>query len=337
MKITTVLSGIGAAAALAVGVTAMTGGMALAQTELKLAHAAPDSDLQQVLSIYFKENVEERTNGEVTVSVFPGSQLGNDAQMIDSARAGVIDIVMSGLNNFTGLVPEGGVIELPFMFASSQAAYDVLDGEVGARIGAELENHGLTVLGYPDNGFRQMTNNRGPISEPDDVAGLRMRVNNSHALSDMFELLGATPEQLPVAELYTALETGVVDAQDHPLGIVVSFKYYEVQKYLSLTNHAYATLVLAMNNDALSGLSDEQQQIVRDVAQEAVDMQREKNLDEQKEMIESLKADGMEVNDDIDTPAFQEKIRPVWDNFIEANGDELVNMIVATTGGEAAE
>ena len=302
---------------------------AQAQTELKLAHAAPETDLQQTLSLFFKEQVEARTNGSVTVTIFPQGQLGNDAAMIDGARSGIIDIAMSGLNNFTGLVPQAGALELPFMFPSRDTAYAALDGEIGQGISAEFTQHGLKVLGFPENGYRNMTNNRGPIRVPADLAGLNMRVNNSKALNDMFAALGANPLQLPVAELYTALETGVVDAQDHPIGIVLSFKFNEVQKYLSLTQHAYSALALVMNDARFNTLTAEEQKVIAEVAAEAIAMQRKAVQEKETGMIEELKAAGMEVNTDVDAAAFQAAFKPVWDSFIAENGDAVVNAIMA--------
>lgn len=313
---------------LAMALALATGG-ALAQTELKLAHAAPETDLQQTLSLFFKEQVEARTNGSVTVAIFPQGQLGNDAAMIDGTRAGIIDIAMSGLNNFTGLVPDAGALELPFIFPNRDVAYSVLDGEIGQGIAGQFTAHGLQVLGFPENGYRNMTNSRGPITTPADVSGLNMRVNNSKALNDMFALLGANPTQLPVAELYTALETGVVDAQDHPIGILLSFKFNEVQKYLSLTQHAYSALALVMNDAKLSSLTPEEQKVIREVAAEAIAMQRKAVQEKEAGMIEELKAAGMEVNSDVDAAAFQAAVKPVWDGYVAANGDAIVSAIMA--------
>jgi TRAP-type transport system periplasmic protein len=304
---------------------------ALAETVLKLAHAAPETDLQQTMSVYFKEQVEARSSGSVKVNVFPHGQLGNDAQMIDGARSGIIDITISGLNNFTGLIPEAGAFELPFMFPSRDVAYKILDGEIGQGVAAKFEPVSLTLLGFPENGYRNISNNRGPVRTPDDLRGLQMRVNNSKALNDMFALVGANPQQLPVAELYTALETGVVDAQDHPIGIVVSFKFNEVQKYLSLTQHAYSSLAMVMNLDKFEGLSEEERKIIAEVAAEAVAKQRELSLAKEEEMIAALEAEGMTVNRDVDAAAFQAAVKPVWDGFVAENGDALVNAILAAS------
>lgn len=301
---------------------------AQAQT-LRFAHPVPETDVQHTMAMFFAEQVEARTNGAVTVQVFPQGQLGNDSAMIDGARSGIIDIVLVGLNNFTGLVPEAGVFELPFMFPERELAYAALDGDVGASISARFTQHGLTVLGYPENGYRQMSNSRGPIRTPSDLSGVNMRTNNSLALNDMFAALGANPIQLPVAELYTALETGVVDAQDHPIGVVLSFKFDEVQKYLTLTRHAYSALGLMTNSASFERLSADNQAIVREVAAEAIAMQRTMAADRESSMIDELVGRGMELNTDVDAAAFQAAVTSVWDAFIATNGDADVNAIMA--------
>ena len=243
---------------------------ATAGTTLKLAHAAPVSHSMHTMSVFFKTQLETRSNGNITVNLFPNGQLGTDSQMIDGVRSGIVDIEISGLNNFTGLVPEAASFTLPFMFPTRETAYKVLDGEVGQSVFKNMEQFGLKGLGYPENGYRNMSNNRGPIKTPADLDGVRMRVNNSQALNDMFNLLKANPQQIPVAELYTALETGVVDAQDHPIAVVLSFKFYEAQKYLSMTQHAYSPLTMVMNLKKFSGMSAEDQKLILDVAAEAV-------------------------------------------------------------------
>ena len=303
---------------------------ALAQTTLKFAHPVPEADIQHTMALHFKKEVEARTKGSVKVTVFPQGQLGNDAAMIDGTRSGIIDMTMTGLNNLTGLVPESGAMELPFIFPKREDAYKVLDGEIGKGISAKFAGHGLKVLGYPENGYRNMTNNRGPIRTPKDVSGLNMRVNNSKALSDMFAALGANPTQLPVAELYTALETRVVDAQDHPIGIVVSFKFNEVQKYLSLTQHAYSALAFVMNDAKFKKLTPDEQKVIVDVATESTAMQRKLAQEKEAGMIADLKKAGMQVNTDVDAPAFQASVKSVWDKFTAQYGDTVVKAIMAT-------
>ena len=310
---------------------ALSSSAAIAATTLKFAHAAPESDLQQTMAQFFKKEVEARSDGEIKVNIFPQGQLGNDKQMIDGTRSGVLDISMVGLNNYSGLLPESSAFTLPFMFPTRDSAYKVLDGKVGQGVLEDMEDFGIKGLGYPENGYRNMTNNVAPIRVPADVKGLQMRVNGSKALSDMFSELGASPQQIPVAELYTALETGVVDAQDHPIGVTLSFKFYEVQKYLSMTQHAYSPLVVTMNLKKFKNLSRAERKIITEVSAEAVAMQRELSIAKEDKMIADLEAYGMKVNTDVDGAAFQAAVAPVWAAFIAEYGDDMINKIKAAS------
>ncbi len=303
-------------------------------TTLKFAHAAPTSDLQQTLAEYFAEEVAKRTNGDIEVQIFPQGQLGKDQQMISGTRSGIIDIQMTGLNNFIGFMPEVGGLLLPYTFKDRMHAYRVLDGEIGQKVMKDFEKHGMKGLGFPENGYRNITNNKKPIRTPDDVVGLKIRTNNSVALNQAFDLLKANPQPMPISELYTALETNVVEAQEHPIGITHSFKYYEVQKYLSLTEHSYSMLAFTMNLKKFNKLSDAHQKVILDVAKESVDLQRKLSMEKEAGMIEELKAHGMEVNTDVDKEAFQKIVQPTWDSYIEKHGDEMIKTIMAASEEE---
>ncbi len=315
---------------LAISAVLATSFSAMAKTvELKFAHAAPTSDLQQTLAEYFAKEVAARTNNEVIVKVFPQGQLGKDQQMISGTRSGIIDIQMTGLNNFVGFMPEVGGLLLPYIFKSREHAYKILDGEVGQKIMKDFEKFGMKGLYFPENGYRNITNNRKPIKTPADVVGLKIRTNNSVALNEAFDLLDANPQPMPIAELYTALETNVVEAQEHPIGITYSFKYDEVQKYLSLTEHSYSMLAITMNLKKFNKLTEEQQKVILEVAKEATDMQRKLSMEKESEMIEELKARGMEFNEDVDKAVFQEIVKPTWDNYIAKYGDDMIKKIEA--------
>ncbi|PLW77102.1 C4-dicarboxylate ABC transporter substrate-binding protein [Cohaesibacter celericrescens] len=303
--------------------------LSMAATELKFAHAAPETDLQQDLAKFFATEVEKRTNGEVTVKIFPQGQLGNDQQMITGVRSGIIDIEMSGLNNFDGLLPEVGGLFLPYIFTSRDHAYKVLDSEVGQGVLTKMEGFGMKGLGFPENGYRNITNSRKPIKTPEDVVGLKIRTNNSAALNEMFAMLKANPQPLPVSELYTALETGVVEAQEHPINITHSFRYDEVQKYLSMTQHSYSMLVMVMNLEKYEELTADQQKIISEVAKEATDFQRKLSIDKEASILADLKERGMEINDDVDKAAFQEAVKSTWNTYIEKFGDGMVKAIQA--------
>lgn len=299
-----------------------------AETKLKFGHPAPDTDLSHKMIEMFAEAVKTGTNGSVVIDIFPNGQLGTDDQMIDGVRSGILDFTLSGLNNFTGMVPEAGAFTLPFMFPDRETAYKVLDGEVGQSVLGDLEEFGMKGLGFPENGYRNISTNKGPVRVPADLSGVVMRVNNSKALNDLFQSLDANPQQIPVAELYTALETGVVNAQDHPIWVVEAFKFYEVQKYLSLSQHAYSALTIAMNLDRFNGLMEDEQKVLLSAAADAVAFQRAANQAAEEEKIAFLEGEGMVVNRDVDGAAFQEAAKPVWDGFIAANGDTLINAIL---------
>lgn len=306
----------------------VTASAVFAETTLKFGHPAPDTDLSHKMIERFAAAVEEGTSGSVKIDIFPNGQLGTDDQMIDGVRSGILDFTLSGLNNFTGMVPEAGAFTLPFMFPTRETAYKVLDGDVGQGILANLEEFSIKGLGFPENGYRNITTNNGPVRTPADLSGVVMRVNNSKALGDLFEALDANPQQIAVGELYTALETGVVNAQDHPIWVVEAFKFYEVQTYLSLSQHAYSALVIAMNKDKFNGLTADEQAVIVSAAADAVAFQRRANMEAEEEKIAFLESEGMKVNRDVDGAAFQEAAKPVWDSFIADNGDTLINAIL---------
>nr|WP_067288832.1 DctP family TRAP transporter solute-binding subunit [Marinobacterium profundum] len=304
---------------------------AQAETRLKFGHSSPDTDLSHQMALMFAQEVKEGTNGSISIDVFPNGQLGSDSQLIDGVRSGIIDFELSGLNNFTGMIPEAGAFSLPFMFPNRDTAYKVLDGHVGQGVLDSLQEFGMKGLGFAENGYRNISNNRGPIRVPADLAGLQMRVNNSKALNDLFQQFNANPQQIPVSELYTALETGVVDAQDHPIWVVEAFKYYEVQKYLSVSQHAYSALTLVMNAKRFNDLTEKEQSAITSAAAKAIAFQRSASQADEEAKIQFLEDKGMIVNRDVDGAAFQQAAKPVWESFIENNGDTLVNEILAAS------
>lgn len=300
---------------------------AQANTVLKLAHAAPDSDTQQAAAEYFAGLVEERTNGDITINIFGNGLLGGDQQMIAAVRNGLIDIELSGNPNFAGLEPALGAFDLPYIFANREEAYQVLDGEVGQRALDLLSDKNLKGLAFWEVGFRAMTNSKRSIRTPDDVRGLVMRTNSNESLIEAFSLLGANPVPMPIGELYTALENGTVDAQDHPIGIVWSAGFHEVQDYLSLTNQAYTSLIMVMNQEKFDSLSPEYQQVLLTSAQEAGAYQRELNLEKEQEILDRMRANGIQIEEEVDTAAFQAVTRPTWNSYIEENGSEWTDAI----------
>ena len=299
---------------------------ALAVTKLRLGHASSAESSQQRALEKFAELVKERTKGEIEIAIFPGSQLGTDAQLINLARGGSIDIVVSGSSNFNGLVPQTAALELPFVFRDTAHAYKVLDGKVGQGLLDDLGKHSLKGLAYFENGWRVMTNNKRPVNGPEDLKGLKVRSTPNPYHIQAFQLLGMNPSPLAIAELYAALEAKAFDAQEHPLPVFWSSKFYEVQKYLTLTNHAYSPTVAVMHKAKFDGLPPEQQKALVDCAREAVAFHRDFNARENGKIIAELKKLGLQVIEKSDPAPYRATVYDtIRKSYVEKNGPELIN------------
>ncbi|OOF40414.1 MULTISPECIES: TRAP transporter substrate-binding protein [Rodentibacter] len=317
-------------ATLVAGAAVFTTSAVSAETSLRFGYEAPRSDTQHIAAKKFNELLAEKTKGEIKLKLFPDSTLGNAQTMIAGVRGGTIDLEMSGSPNFTGLVPALNVIDIPFIFKNREHVYKVLDGEIGENLLKALEEKGLKGLAFWDVGFRAFSNSKHTMTKPEDVKGLKVRTNQNPMYIEAFSLLGANPVPMPLAELYTALETKAVDAQEHPIGIFWSSKLYEVQKYLTLSNHGYTPLIVVMNKAKFDALSPELQQAIVASAKEAGAFQRDLNVKNEQEIIAKLRKEGIEVTETIDPAPFkaiiEEKVRK---SYIEKHGDSLVNQIDA--------
>lgn len=301
---------------------------AQAEIKLRFGYETPRSDTQHITAQKWNDILKERTKGALSLRLFPDSTLGNAAAMISSVRSGIIDIEMSGSPNFSGLVPEMNVIDIPFIFKDEAHAYKILDGEVGDLLLKKLEDQGLKGLAFWDVGFRSITNSKHSIHTPEDVKGLKIRTNANPMYIEAFKQLGANPVPMSFSELYTALETRTVDAQEHPIGVVWSAKLYEVQKYLSMSKHAYTPLIVVMNKKKFDELSPEIQAILISSAKEMGQYQRQLNKENEVMIIAGLKKAGVEVIEDLDRSKFEAIIAQKGrDYFKERYGDELIKLI----------
>lgn len=324
MKISKILAACLIAAA---GTTAF----AQAKFNLKMGHAVNTTDGQHAAALKLAELVKARTNGEVEITIFPANQLGNDAAMINGVRGGTIDIVSSGASNYNGIVSNTAAMELPFVFRSAQHAYAVLDGPVGTGVLNELSPHGMKGLAYWENGWRAFTNNKRPVNKPEDLKGLKIRSTPNPYHIQAFKLLGMNPSPMPIAELYTALETGTFDAQEHPINVTWSSKFYEVQKHLTVSNHVYSPLVVAMNKAKFESLPANHQATIVNAAREAAKFQRELNAGNAAKVVADLKKSGMQVIENVDMAPFQKIVSAeIAKTFAEKNGNALLVAIENT-------
>ena len=296
-----------------------------AQAEpLRFASEAPRSDTQFQGGEKFSELLKAKTGGALDLKVFPDSSLGAFQAAISGVRGGTIDIAVSGSGNFAGLVPLMGIFDIPFMFKDTAHAYRVLDGKIGQEMLDKLGEMNSKGLAYSDNGWRQMSNSKHPINTPADVKGLKMRTTGSPAHIEAFKLLGANPVPMPLAELYTALEMKTVDAQEHPLGVLWSAKLYEVQKHLSLTNHAYSALILVMNKAKFDSMPPAHQKAIVEAAREAGAYQRKLNNDNMAKIVADVRKAGMQVVENVDLKPFADATRPGRKTFTDKFGGENI-------------
>jgi tripartite ATP-independent transporter DctP family solute receptor len=314
------------------GLIAITGSAAFAaKFNLRMGHAVNTTDGQHAAAVKMAELVKQRTNGDVEITIFPANQLGNDSAMISLVRGGTIDIVSSGASNYNGIVPNTAAMELPFVFRSAQHAYNVLDGAVGSGVLSELEAHNLKGLAYWENGWRAFTNNKRPILKPEDAKGLKIRSTGNPYHIQAFKLLGMNPSPMAIAELYNALESGAFDAQEHPINVTWSSKFYEVQKYLTVSNHIYSPLIVTMNKAKFESLPANYQKIMLDSAREAAKYQRELNAQNAGKVVAELKKAGMQVTENVDMAPFQKIVSAeIAKSFGEKNGTALLKAIEDT-------
>ncbi len=314
--------------ALAVLVLALACGASAAATDIKLAHVVNENDAFHVCALKFKEVVEAESGGELTVSIYPNAQLGDERNLLESMRMGVVDSAIITGGPIMNFMPKFGVFDLPFLFSTPEQAYRVLDGEIGKKMLEEMGQHGWKGLAYGERGFRNLTNSKHPVSTPEDMKGLKIRLMQNPVYVDSFRALGANAVPMAWTEALTALQQGAIDGQENPLNVIVSFNLFESQKYLAITRHAYAPNVIMMSMKTWEKLSPELQSIVQDAAVKAAETNRAYDNEKEAEWLQFLKDKGMEVTTP-DTAALREAVKPVYEKYEEEFGKELVEAILA--------
>lgn len=249
--------------------------------------------------------VNQKAAGRLKLQPFFDGALGNDAATLQQLRTGTLDILVTATSYMATVAPAAGVFDLPFLFASEKEADAVLDGPTGELISQKLATAGIVNLAYWENGFRNMTNSKRPITKMEDLQGLKMRSLPSPAMLATFKALGGFGIAMPFPELYSALETKTVDGQENPVNLVESAKMYEVQKYLSLTRHLYNPVAVMYSKRLWDQLPAADQGVVRDCARAATAEQRRVNRQQVERSLTNLKERGMVIN----TPSDSELAR----------------------------
>jgi tripartite ATP-independent transporter DctP family solute receptor len=305
---------------LAVGAFGATRARAQQKT-LRLSHHLAPGHAVDVASIRFADLVAEYTDGEIAVEVFPSAQIAGLRQGAEAVQIGTIDVVWTDMGTLGNWRPEYGFISLPFLFDGNAHFDAYVAGAGGAAIADSLRSTlGIETLGFGNAGFRVVATRDTPVNGPEDLAGVRIRVPEVPVYVGAFEAVGANPTPLAWGEVYTAMQTGVIDAVENPTEGLVNGAIYEVANHLSRTNHIMTDVNLFASSAVFNGLSDSQQEAVSRAAAEAVG-EFNANTAAASDTFWNQLAETMEVIETPDVAAFQAAMTPVWDDFTSRTGD----------------
>ncbi|EHY79305.1 putative ABC transporter periplasmic solute-binding protein [Stutzerimonas stutzeri ATCC 14405 = CCUG 16156] len=277
------------------------------------------------------EEVAKASGGKLKVRTFASASLGSDDQMQNALIGGAQEMMVGSTATLVGISKEMAVWDTPFLFTDPRQADQVLDGPVGRQVMDKLEEKGLVGLVYWENGFRNVTNSARPIEKLEDFEGIKLRVMPNPVFIDTFKRMGANAVPLPFSELFTALETKAVDGQENPYNTILSSKFYEVQKYLSVTNHVYSPWIVTVSKRWWDGLSATEQSILMDAAEKARDAEREDTRREASQALAALKERGMQINEvsPEEIQRMREQAQPAIQTVIDAVGQDLFDQVQA--------
>ena len=324
---------LGMAAAGTVGAASIAGvSLARAQAPIKLSlgHNSPPSSPKGLGASKFAELVGAKSNGRITVQVSPSEQLGNENSQMGALRVGSQDIGSLGQGAMLSIVPEVAVLGLPFLYSTFPKAWEALDGPIGQELARKMDDKGLVFLGWWCNGIRQTSNSKRPITRPEDLKGLKIRTPLDPTTVDTFAAMGASPQQISYGELYMALQQGVVDGQENPLANIYTAKLYEVQKFISFTNHKYEPTGLIMSSASWKRLKPADHEILRAAAKEATDYQRKASFDSEQKFLEEFKKMPSVALNEVDLEPFRKATEGVWDSWEKKPVGEFVKRLRST-------
>jgi tripartite ATP-independent transporter DctP family solute receptor len=264
----------------------------------------------------FADLLAESSGGKIKVRLFPGGTLGGDVQTVSALQGGTLDITVLNSGILAAQAPDFAMLDFPFLFNDVKEAHAVMDGPVGQKLTAQLDSKGLVGLGYWDLGFRNVTNSKRAINRLEDMQGLKIRVIQSPIYLETFSALGANPVPMAFPEVYTGLEQHTIDGQENPFTVIEGSKFFEVQKYLSVTGHIFNPQSLIISQKTWNRLNDDEKALIRDAAAKAQVFQREVTAASMDKARATLQAH-IAVNDisPAEKDRFRERVQPVIDKF----------------------
>jgi tripartite ATP-independent transporter DctP family solute receptor len=308
-----------------------TAAQAQTPTVIKLGWTTSDGpqDPYAVGARAFKSAVERDSGGRIEVQLFPNRALGDERQMLEGMRFGTVDAGIITNAVIAQLEPAFSVNDLPFLYATEAQAHKPLDGEIGKELGTKLAGKGIVLLGFMEGGFRNMINNKRPVTTPADVQGVKYRVMQNPVFIDMFTSLGGSAVPMAWGETFTAVQQGTIDGLEIPLAVIESNKYFEVTKFLSLTNHTYSAIGLVISKRTLDKLPGDLRKAVQTAANSAIAMQRQVAAADARKTLSTLEGNGMKINPVSDVAAFRTVVKPVYDKFRQSGQSALLDKALA--------
>ncbi|MBP2654650.1 MAG: DctP family transporter solute-binding subunit [Firmicutes bacterium] len=294
---------------------------------LRLGHAANTETTRHLVSLQFAQWVAEQSNGRVKIEIYPTSILGSDKQLLEMVSEGSLDMTLALPGLVANYAPQINVVELPFLFSSMDKVGVVLDGPIGEELVQDLPKNGLRSLAYWDNGLRQISNSKQPVEKPEDLQGLKLRTPESKMTISILKALGANPAPLAWGEVYLALAQGSFDGQENPIANIHAAKLYEVQKYISITNHKYESNPLVINEQTWQKLPPDVQKILKEGAVKFAKETRRLNQEAEGKLLADLEARGVKISRPDVTP-FREVCKPVYDEWAPVVGKELMDKVL---------
>jgi tripartite ATP-independent transporter DctP family solute receptor len=278
---------------------------------------------------FFADDLAKRTGGKLKLKGFANASLGSDPQMQNALIGGAQEMTVVSTATLVGIVSDFGVYDLPFVFGNEREADTILDGPFGKALAAKLQDKGLVGLVYWENGFRNLTNKKHPIARVEDMHGIKLRVMQNPIYIDMFKDFGANSVPLPFSELFTALETGTVDGQENPVNTIQSSKFYEVQKFLSLTKHVYSPWIVLASKKWWDKLSADEKKALQESAEASRDFERKDSRAAAAKALDFLKSKGMQVTviEDKEIDRMRELSRPAIQKFANDGHAPLVKQL----------
>jgi tripartite ATP-independent transporter DctP family solute receptor len=327
MKRRTFLAGTGATLAIA-GFPHIAA--ASAQTTLNLGFVGGPQAPEAIGMGQMAKEIEEKTNGRIAVRLQGGGALGGDREVIEGVQLGTVDMTVSSTSVVANFVSDLKIFDIPFLFRDFDHADAVLHGPIGAEKLVACKDNGLIGLAFGGLGFRELTNNARVVKNADDVKGLKIRTQQNEMHIAVWRALGVLPTPMAIPEVYTALQQGVVDGQENPVGAIINNRFGEVQKYLSLTDHAFTPLAVLISPSAWSALSEDDQAIFSTAAKNAMDRTRKEVEAVSKSGLDVLRKQGVTAQEEVDKASFREKLRPVFGEFAKQFGADKIKAIQET-------